>query len=252
MSIEEQIIPEVYKDLAKPAVKELGEVAGRTAKVLLSPIRGFLWGCEQIEQLIVDGVNQRLENIPEEQRKTPDPEVAVPLIQSLSYTAQNPTLREMYLNLLANSMDKSMDRSVHPSFVELIKKMNTIDAKVFEILSFEKGYQKAINPSIQVNDTKKIFIDATPEWFAGWKLEGHDIFEVSSSIVRLSKFGLIELMFDRTAGYGGYKDLESHEELQVILQKYRNANPSIELDISVIKSVIYVNEYGLQFKKSCR
>ena len=121
-----KLAPEVYKDLVKPAAREVGSVTGRSAKALLSPVRAFLWGWEKIENLVIDGVNKRIESIPEERRKIPDPEIAVPLIQALSYTAQNETLREMYLNLLANSIDSSMEKSVHPSFVELIKRMKVI------------------------------------------------------------------------------------------------------------------------------
>lgn len=116
------IVPEVYKDLAKPVVSEVGSVAGRTVKALLSPLRGFLWGWERIEKVIEEGVSKKLEKIPEEKRKSPDPEIAVPLIQALGYTAQNETLREMYINLLANSMDTDQEKVVHPSFVEIIKK----------------------------------------------------------------------------------------------------------------------------------
>jgi len=42
-----KIIPEVYKDLVQPTAKVLGAVTERTAKALLSPIRGFLWGWEK-------------------------------------------------------------------------------------------------------------------------------------------------------------------------------------------------------------
>lgn len=258
MSLEDKITdeaaklaPEVYKDLVQPAAKEVGVVAGRSVKALLSPVRGFLWGWEQIEKLVVDGVNKRLENIPEEQRKTPEPEIAVPLIQALSYTAQNETLREMYLNLLANAMDSSMDKTVHPSFVELIKQMNSTDAKVFEKLSSVKGYQKALNPSIAIKNQRKVFIGATPEWFVGWKIDGFDIFEISSSIIRLSKFGLVELMFDRTAGKDSYDELKAHEELTAILNRYQAANLTAELEVTAMNSILYVNEYGKQFKSAC-
>ncbi len=43
-----KLLPEAYKDLAKPAMQEVGKVAGGTAKALLSPIRGMLWGWERI------------------------------------------------------------------------------------------------------------------------------------------------------------------------------------------------------------
>ena len=246
-----RLAPEVYKDLVKPAAQEVGVVAGRSAKALLSPVRAFLWSWERIEQLVVDGVNRRFEKIPEKQRKTPDPEIAVPLIQSLTYTAQNDTLREMYLNLLANSMNAAMDKNVHPSFVDLIKQMNPLDAHVFEKLAGEAGYQKVINPNVAIKNQGKIFINAVPEWFIGWKIDGHDIFETSASMLRLSKFGLIELMFDRTAGSESYDELRIHPELVPILDRYRRANPSLELELTATHSILYVNEYGRQFKAAC-
>lgn len=246
-----RLAPELYKDLVKPAAQEVGVVAGRSAKALLSPVRAFLWSWERIEQLVVDGVNRRFEKIPEEQRKTPDPEIAVPLIQALTYTAQNETLREMYLNLLSNSMDTAMDKNVHPSFVDLIKQMSAIDAKVFERLATNAGYQKVINPNVTIKSQGKIFINAVPEWFIGWKIDGHDIFDTSASILRLSKFGLVELMFDRTAGKDSYDELESHPELTHILERYRRAKPELELEITAIHSILYVNEYGRQFKTAC-
>ena len=53
-----------------------------------------------------------MEKVPEERLKSPDPEIAVPLLQSLTYTAQNETLREMYIALLANSMDNTLREMV--------------------------------------------------------------------------------------------------------------------------------------------
>lgn len=246
-----KLLPEVYKDLAQPATKEVGNVLGRSAKALLFPIRGFLWCWEKIEQVVTEGVEKRFEKIPEDKRKTPEPEIAVPLMQALTYTAQNETLREMYLNLLANSMNTDKAKDVHPSFVELIKQMNSLDAKVFDKLSSIKGYQKAINPNISILETNQFFVDATPEWFMGWTIQGYNIFDVSSSLIRLSKFGLVELMFDRTAGADGYQQLKEHQELKVILDKYKQANPQLQIGIKATESVAYVNEYGKQFKNAC-
>jgi hypothetical protein len=247
-----KLAPEVYKDLAKPATQEIGNVAGRSVKALLSPVRAFLWGWEKIEQIVENGINKRFEKIPEENRKTPDPEIAVPLMQALTYTAQNETLREMYLNLLANSMDSTKDKKVHPSFVELIKQMNSLDAKVFDKLSKNKSYQKVINPNISLKGKGKNYIDATPEWFLGWTISGYNIFDISSSIVRLSKFGLVELLFDRTNGNDGYSELKNHKYLNDILNRYRFANPQTEIEITATESVLYINEYGKQFLSVCR
>lgn len=246
------LVPEVYKDLAKPAVSEIGNVAGRTVRALLAPIRGFLWGWERIEEVVEEGVKKRLEKIPEERRKSPEPEIAVPLIQALEYTAQNETLREMYINLLANSMDRAKEKDVHPSFVEIIKQMSSLDAKVFDKLSAKSSYQKILNPTISIKGQGKFFSGAAPEWYIGWNIDGYSEFDVSASLIRLSKFGLIELMFDRTAGKEGYAELKNTLFLANILHRYKLANPTLELEIEGTESIVYANEYGLQFKRACQ
>ncbi len=244
------ITTELYKDLAKPTVTELGNIAGRTAKALLAPIRGFLWGWELIEKVVEGGVTKRLEKVPEERRKSPEPEIAVPLIQALSYTAQNETLREMYINLLANSMDTAKESVVHPSFVEIIKQMNSLDAKVFDKLSKEGGYQKIFCPEITIKGTNQYFTNMTPYWYMGWTIDGYNEFDVSASFVRLSKFGLIELLYDRTATKG-YDEIKNQPFLQNILSRARIMR-SEEIELEGKESVVHVNEYGRQFKIACQ
>ncbi|MGQ7944447.1 DUF4393 domain-containing protein [Flavobacterium sp. WC2509] len=243
---------EVYKDTASPALQEVGSVAGRTVKALLSPLRGMLWGWERIEGYVEESVKKRLDKIPEDKRKSPEPEIAVPLLQALTYTAHNETLREMYINLLANSMNADKENIVHPSFVELIKQMNSLDAKVFDELSKTNHYQKILNPKIMLKGQGKFFSNATPEWYVGWTIEGFSEFDVSASFVRLSKFGLIELMFDRTAGKDGYAEIRNTQFLLAILTKYQLADTNSELEIGGTESIVYVNEYGLQFKNACK
>jgi hypothetical protein len=246
-----KLAPEVYADLAKPIAKEVGDTLGRTTKALLSPLRGMLWCWEKIEKILEEGISKRLEAIPEDKRQTPAPEIAVPLIQALSYTAQNETLREMYLNLLANSMNSAKDKDVHPSFVEIIKQMNSLDAKVFDKLQSNILYQQIINPTIKIKGTNTILTHVTPQWFMGRTIVGHDIFEVSASLVRLSKFGLIDLMFDRTAGKDLYDSLASDPELLTILSKCKEKHPEMELEIAKTESVLQINECGKQFKNAC-
>lgn len=244
------LTPEIYSDVAKPALQEIGSVAGRTTKALLSPLRGMLWGWERIEELIEEQVNKKINKIPEEKRKSPEPEIAVPLLQALSYTAHNETLREMYINLLSNSMDFDKVNIVHPSFVEIIKQMNSLDAKVFEKLSVTDSYQKVINPRIMINNGTS-FIDVTPYWYLGWTIENYSEFEVSASLVRLSKFGLIDLMFERTAGKEGYDEIRNNSYLQNILHQQKISKPHLNLYLGGSESILHVNEYGMQFKHAC-
>ena len=100
--------------------------------------------------------------------QTPDPTVAVPLAQALTYTAQNDTLREMFLDLLTNAMDSSMNDDMHPSYVEIIKQMNSLDARVFQKLITLNDNVMAVSPQVAIAGTEKYHQNATPEWFVGW------------------------------------------------------------------------------------
>lgn len=243
---------EVYKDAARPAVSEVGAVAGRTVKALLAPIRGFLWCWEKIEDYVEKEVQKRLEKVPEEQLKSPDPEIAVPLLQSLTYTAQNETLREMYIALLANSMDKSKESIVHPSYVEIIKKMNRLDALLFEKLSEISGYRMIVNPRISVSGTSKFILGVLPEWYLGWTIEGYDEFSVSASLVRLSKFGIIDLLYDRSIHGADYQALWHTPFTEKMLEAQKFLRPQDALEITATNSVVFVNDYGKQFRQACR
>jgi hypothetical protein len=254
-----KLLPQVYADAAQPTVKEIGDVLGRFVRVLLAPLRVFLWGWEQIEQILIEGVAQRLKSRPEENLKTPDPEIAVPLMQTLSYTAQNETLREMYLNLLANSMDKLQEKNVHPSFVEIIRQMNTLDAKLFKVLAPKNGYLPVINPYISVVRESmlrivgecRFLINKTPEWFIGMNIDGYDAFDISASLVRLRRLGIIELMYDKGIRQDRIEELKRSPVLVSILKQCQSEYPDLRLEIYTTDSVIHVNEFGKQFARSC-
>ena len=246
------LIKPVYEDLLQPATKEIGTVLGRTVRALLSPVRGLCWGIETIEQIMTSGVTKKLENVLQEKIHAPEPEIAVPIMLALTYTAQNDTLREMFLNLLANSMNSDFDKVVHPSYVEIVKQMNHLDAVVFAKLGQTSSkYIKAITPNIAIKGTDKVFSDAMPQWFVGWSVENFDIFDVSACLVRLARLGLVELMYDRTAGKDGYENLESSVLITSIFDKHVGEKSNLGLELTATHNVLYVNEFGRQFAKAC-
>jgi len=246
------LIKPVYEDLAQPAVKEIGTTLGRSVHALLSPIRGLCWGFEKIEHVTIQGLEKRLEKVATEKQKTPDPEIAVPLMQALTYTAQNDTLREMYLNLLANSMNSDYDKAVHPSYVDLIKQMNRLDALVFQKLTrYSEKYIPVIRPRIILREQNKFMIAAMPEYFLGWIVEMFDIFDISTCLVRLSRLGLIEIDLLSSVLSDEYDKLESSELLNSIFNAYTKVHANTEYELEAKKGVLSVNEFGKRFAEAC-
>ncbi len=110
-------------------------VVGRAVNVAIAPIRGLVWGAERVEDWLATKVAAKLELKPVGEIVAPDLTVAGPLIEALRFNGHKPELSEMYASLLAGSMQTSTQHMAHPTFVEKIRSMTTLDAKVFEFIA---------------------------------------------------------------------------------------------------------------------
>ncbi|HCN99715.1 MAG TPA: hypothetical protein DIT31_05390 [Methylophaga sp.] len=127
----------VYEDAIRPLAKETGKAlgtVGKTVNAALMPIRGLVWGMEQIEEFVQTKVTKKLENVPPENIQTPDPAVAGPAIESLRFTGHKESLSDLYANLLATSMDSTTAKTAHPGFVEIIRNLSGDEAKILSHL----------------------------------------------------------------------------------------------------------------------
>lgn len=131
------VLVEVYKDALSPTVKPIGEVLGflpRTLKLALSGWEKWLINGEETIRLTAESVKEKVKAIPEDKLVEPEPYVAIPAMQQLSYCANNEELRELYANLLVSSMNADKKWQVHPSFVDIIKQLTPDEAKLLKVL----------------------------------------------------------------------------------------------------------------------
>ena len=133
-----EILRDAYADGGKPIVKPTGELVGllpRTIKAALAPLEKWVlqreYNIEETKQLLED----KLKNVPPESIEPPEAHIAVPAIQYISYCMDNAELRDMYANLLANSINKVMKNGVHPGFVEIIKQLCPDEAKILRYMA---------------------------------------------------------------------------------------------------------------------
>ncbi len=132
----------VYQDAIQPVAKEVGkalQTVGMAVNAALLPIRGLVWGVDQIEDFIQSKVSERLKNIPPENIQTPDLAVAGPALESLRYVGHKESLSDLYANLLASSMDIETAKAAHPGFVEIIRNLSSDEAKILEFLYINRA-----------------------------------------------------------------------------------------------------------------
>ena len=128
----------IYQDLLQPAAREVGknlETASKLVTVALSPVRGLVWGYEKIENYLTETLSKKLEGVPENRISPPPAKIAGPVFESLRFCAEESQIRNMFANLLANSMDSETADFAHPAFVEIIKNLSGDEAKILNYFS---------------------------------------------------------------------------------------------------------------------
>lgn len=241
----------VYEDLLQPATRELSKgmlTLAKTVNMALAPFTALVWGYEKISQYVAVSMAEKLKDVPEGNIITPDPAVAGPTIEGLRFSGQNESVRELFTNLLANSMDITTAPATHPSFVEIIKQLNSDEAKLLKLISDDSIYPivdvRGI-PRENTNQFASILKNFSLLPFAAGC--AHPEYG-PSYMVNLQRLGLIEIGYDFTCpNKEGYSEISSHPYLNTYKQKLEQANYDLEIKPGGIKRT----EFGNLFYNMC-
>lgn len=199
-----------YDDTLAPAAKQVGrtlETVGMLINVVLSPIRDMVFKGDLIQQAIERDLRERLLYVPEEKIITPPTYIAVPTIEALRYTLGIPELRELFMNLLATSMNSDTVNDAHPAFVEIIKQMNPIDAKLMQRFSIRQTFPIG---TISLENKAGEGITLLHPYYVSDSIDS-DPEKLSVSIVNLERLGLVQI--DQMAALVNkdlYNELRNH------------------------------------------
>lgn len=243
-----ETIPEIYDDALKPTTKESGKVLSlipRTINAALVPLRQWIankeYNLAETEKLLT----KKLEHVSEEKIVTPEPYVAVPAIQAISYSMNSKELRNLYANLLAKSMNSDTKDLVHPSFIEIIRQMSPIDAQIFSNI-----INKPIRPLISIEITssdggKRIFVENC-SWITNISLS-----KCRASFNNLSRLGLIEIPFDGSYTCKKNYDIVKSNPLFVDIESECKNNLTEGESVFYNEKYIKLNELSNLFNEIC-
>lgn len=122
-------ITELYRDLAQPATREVGEAFGNAAKVArfaLAPI-DYLAAQHHRWKRYLERV---AEKVPDERRIEAHPQLAGPVFAGLQYVEETGINAELFLNLLARAIDRERVSEAHPAFAQLISQLSPDEALI--------------------------------------------------------------------------------------------------------------------------
>ena len=254
------IVGEIMKAAGdNPAVKEAGANLGQTAVTLTKTINNVLMPLAAInyafdkahayfsEKFPAD-MTARAATIPREQLIAPRPSVAGPALQGLAFTHEEKPLREMFLSLLATSMDQRVSTDAHPAFVEIIKQLTAREAillkdalseNAFSIIQIRLTDKESNGWNLLLNHVLDHYSEETSE-----RIEEPQGTAMVDNWIRL---GLVEVTYSSTiSGVDTYDWIEKRPEYQRLCINNNHGTKTVTYK----KGRLSTTAFGLQFAKA--
>ena len=246
----------VYQDGLQPAVRELGlglQTVAKTVHIALAPVAALVWSYDKIKDFLSTRVAEKLRGVPSDRIITPEPHVVVPALTALVYTAHQETLRELYANLLATSLDRDTCSLAHPAFVDIIKNMSPDEARIMRLFSARHAFPVL---EVRVRDQKEGNYQVVLRNFSFIGKEAgcsHPDF-TPNYLNNLSRLGLLEIPVQTNVGSptlaapNTYEPLESDPEVLAIKEK---VDQSGSHTILFQRGMVFITNFGAQFCRAC-
>lgn len=255
-----ETIDKIYDDGFHQSVAETGKIVGRIPRAInaaLSPLDCWILKREFNVAETKKSLEEKLASSDPDKIVPPEPYVAVPAFQSISYCMTSHELHDLYANLLAKAMFLDTKDQVHPSFVEIIKQFSPNDAVIFKKVAEYKLVPSARLSIIlkqglhivgQAPLEKKsmdiicpIYVDGIPNNL------------VSISIDNLKRLGLIAFEDFCIADGSQYEFVKSSNDYAEMLKAFESLKGTENEPerINVERSCFHLSPLGKSFKQIC-
>lgn len=228
----------------------------------LNEIRGDI----QVQDDFLHELVLKVKKINSENLNTPPSVVAVPILTTLNTFAYNETMRNMFANLLASSMDNAVANKAMPSLVPMIQQMTPLDALLFENLSkmgngaLADIYETVDSTSGQLMYPNLIIFDEDDRD----KFKDFSFNEINASLDNLVRMNFVQINTDKLGLFDYdkyYKNTEEYKELSSSLEKRKQSLPEsltseqrkdyLERKIIVSPKSYKLTALGSMFRSTC-
>lgn len=249
LKLPNETVDKIYDDAIHPSASETGKLVGRIPRLInaaLAPLDCWILNREYHIEKTKQLLEESLKNVDPEKIVPPEPYVAVPAIQALSYSMDSDELRSLYANLLAKSIYTDTKDSVHPAFSEIIKNLSPLDCRVFEFITQSKyheiGFYEFRIGSVGSSSYHVAFPYVTDITIAG-------VNKIASSINNLSRNMLInptDFYYDDDSRYVGIRNTDFYKSFSDLYSSHPNNE-----ELRPQKKSIKLTPFGKSFYDIC-
>lgn len=237
----------VLDKLLGPAAEELGIWLCAYVKNKLGT--GPYWGplkTEERDNNIIETLEvfaDEFSKLPDENKKELTVNIIAPIIDSLIIYFEEPNYKEMFGKLLASSFDNRKSHAIHPSFVEIIKQLNDLDAK---LLKFIKEGSSLPYIKIFGHHSDGALTPYTPDLFVYEEDNFNTEFDIVSSLENLERLKLITIRNDIICFDKEYEVFKSRKSYK-IKEYIKTPDETIQMH----KYRVELTQTGINFTNVC-
>jgi len=250
-----ELAKEPVANIVNPSTKTLGRRLGDLLDVILTPFEiAKIYKDHKVEDF-KRSLKNKVNSIPDENKITPPLNVVGPALEAAKFHIEDDLLREMFAELIANSMDNRRHDLSHPSFVEIIKQLSPLDAK--NIATFRTNPMRSV-ADYELDMGMGLVVAKTPiirNVVLGIGLDD-DIFMSSNSITNLVRLGLIERDNQKTPREKSEYEIDSVlAQVEAMIRMPIREIPSTpnlpDIKIAAEVRMIGITTFGRAFIASC-
>ena len=257
-------IDEPVKAVLKPCANQIGTLFGdllamATSKIHFSAEKMRLQQAHDLEEF-KKSLSDKLNAKPEECLVEPRMQVVGPAVENAKYCMDEPKIREMFQNLLANAADERYQSKVHPSFSAIIAQMSPLDAENLSLFRKKEVYPIA-RYKINLSGGGE-YVSFTHCFLANSKMKTADELELqAASLSSLERQGLIEIIYgqlllDKTV-YEPFENTEIMQRSRITLSIYQameNENTPDDMrhtSVTQQNGIVKLTPFGKEFTQVC-
>lgn len=257
-------IDEPVKAVLEPGANQIGTLFGdllamATSKIHFSAEKMRLQQAHDLEEF-KKSLSDKLNAKPEECLVEPRMQVVGPAVENAKYCMDEPKIREMFQNLLANAADERYQSKVHPSFSAIIAQMSPLDAENLSLFRKKEVYPIA-RYKINLSGGGE-YVSFTHCFLANSKMKTADELELqAASLSSLERQGLIEIIYgqlllDKTV-YEPFENTEIMQRSRITLSIYQameNENTPDDMrhtSVTQQNGIVKLTPFGKEFTQVC-
>ena len=242
-------------DLLQPFAKGIGNTFGTLAEcvdALTIPLKRFSlrkkydWEAEKYVMEQQFEKFKQLYNKEDLKLELPEPYVAVPAIEAMSYTIDNDEIRELFANLLISSMIAETKPFVHPAFSEIIKQLTPDEAKILKMIPIKQDFRPG-EPIVDIcykkDNQEGNFTFFSNLGVIGFESECEYPKNISTYINNLCRLGVIEIPSYGLADTWRYKKITDSEFFAEVVSQLEN--------YSIRNKMFRLTDLGVAFCNIC-